>query len=95
MSEVTHFNRLNLFVVNTPAYERDEDCGQDERPSLLSRPLRKQEPRAPTIPTVQTGMVITCALLDVHPSWDRIVGLNDDREPAERSAQKKRSVLDG
>lgn len=45
------------------------------------------------IPVSQTGMVITCARRDVHPSWERIVGLKLEREPADMSARKKRSVL--
>lgn len=48
---------------------------------------------APMIPTTQTGMVITWARREVQPSWERIVGLNAEREPADMSAQKKRRVL--
>jgi len=60
---------------------------------VFKRPLYQQELKAPTIPTIQTGIVITCALREVQPSWLRIVGLKELKEPADRSAQKKRRVL--
>lgn len=60
---------------------------------LLVWPARREVMSAPMNPTTQTETVMACARREVHPGWERMVGLNADREPADTSAQKKRSVL--
>jgi hypothetical protein len=60
---------------------------------MFNLPARRQDAVEPTIPRIQTGIVITCALLAFQPSSLRMVGLKELIEPAEKSAQKNSNVL--
>jgi hypothetical protein len=68
-------------------------AGRMKGQRMFNLPARRQDAVEPTIPRIQTGIVITCALLAFQPSWLRIVGLKELIEPAEKSAQKNSNVL--
>jgi hypothetical protein len=78
--------------IDQPTMER-QIAGRRNGQRLLILPLMRDVDKPAQIPAIQTGMVMTCALLAVQPSWLRIVGLNEEIDPADISAQKKRSVM--
>ncbi len=53
--------------MDDPSDERNEDRGEDERPTFIDT-TAEEAPNAATIPTMQTGIVMAWALRDVQPS---------------------------